>query len=229
MNHRTLAISILQKARDTLSERLTQRIVDSQQDIEDDAEGCSYLSEIETIYEQLGGRLAHLNAMLANLPAATGPSPADTAASEVIYADMASAYPTGLEIEAATPLTLLALPAPSGFSQQQHVGLPGDSFQDIAVHVQAGDLGTASRLISELFDIKPSQARRGAQAFSRRSAADPDLARRIVELGDLLPETSEQSGAALLSECFEFPPFEAAAIVQTLKLRLTENDNTPRS
>src|SRR5260221_2349450 len=105
MNHRTLAISILQKARDTLSERLTQRVVDSQQDIEDDAEGCSYLSEIETIYEQLGGRLAHLNAMLANLPAAMGPSLADTAASEVIYADLASAYPTGLEIEAATPLT----------------------------------------------------------------------------------------------------------------------------
>jgi len=93
MNDRSIAISILQKARDALSERLTQRVIDAQHEIESDADGSSYLSEIETIYEQLGGRLAHLNAMLSNLPPSTLATPAEAAASEIIYADLATAYP----------------------------------------------------------------------------------------------------------------------------------------
>ena len=39
MNDRSLAISILQKARDALSERLTERVIESQGEIEADAWG----------------------------------------------------------------------------------------------------------------------------------------------------------------------------------------------
>ncbi len=70
MNPHSLALSILQKARDALAERLTQRIIDAEHEIAEDAAGSTYLSEIESIYDQLGGRLAHVNAMLANLPPA---------------------------------------------------------------------------------------------------------------------------------------------------------------
>ena len=48
MNDRSLAISILQRARDALHARLTERILESQHEIAADAEGGSYLSEIES-------------------------------------------------------------------------------------------------------------------------------------------------------------------------------------
>jgi hypothetical protein len=219
MNQRSLAISILQKARDALGERLAQRIVEAQQEIADDAEGCSYLSEIETIYDQIGGRLAHLNAMLSNLPPADAAAPADATASEIIYADLASAYPGGLDLEDAAPVSVLALPAPTSVNDRPQEELVADDFATIVEQVQTGEVTGAARLMSELFDIKPSQARRGAQALAQQIVDDPDLVRRIAELASALAEANEYPAATLLSECFEFQPIEALAIVRTLKLR----------
>ncbi len=223
MNNRALAISILQKARDALGERLTQRVIDSESEIQDDAEGFSYLSEIEALYDQIGGRLAHVNAMLSNLPPAAAPAGADAAASEIIYADLASAYPTGLDLEAAAPLTLLALPAPAATEEP-----PPDALtlllHELALHAQAGQLADAARSIAELFDVKPSQARRSAAVFARQIARDPDLAECIVKFPRMLQEASEYSAAALLGECFEFPAIEALALVGALKLRRFDAD-----
>jgi hypothetical protein len=228
MNQKTLAVSILQRARDTLSERLAQRIVDAQHEIEADAEGGCYLSEIETIYEQLGGRLAHLNAMLTNLPPAASPAPADATASEIIYADLASAYPTGLDLEtAAPPATLLALPAPVNPEPAPHLNVLADSLQDIVLHVQAGDLASAASSITELFDVKPSEARQCARAFSRQIINRPDLVARVVELGWMLGEMDERDAATLLAECFEFQMPEALAIVHALKSRQRAADSVP--
>ena len=226
MNQRTLAVSILQRARDTLGERLAQRIIDAQQEIEADAEGGSYLSEIETIYEQLGGRLAHLSAMLANLPPASSPPLADATASEIIYADLASAYPTGLDLES-TPPTLLALPAPAAPEPAPHQSVLADSLQDIVLQVQAGHLLNAARTIAELFDVKPSDSRRCAGAFSRQMVNRPELVARVVELGWMLGEMDEQAAAALLGECFEFQPPDALAIVRALKLRQIAAESAP--
>ncbi len=78
MNDIARAKEILAQARDALVERIAQRIVEARDEILDDATGQSYMSEIEGIYEQLGGRLNHVNAMLANLPAETA-TPADSA------------------------------------------------------------------------------------------------------------------------------------------------------
>jgi hypothetical protein len=228
MDERSLAISILQKARDALGDRLTQRIVEGEHEIAADAEGASYLSEIETIYEQIGGRLAHLNARLANLPpaAATAPAPADATANEIIYADLATAYPTGLELESAAPMPLLALSAPANGDERPAIESVADDFANIVVHVNAGDLTGAARLISELFDIRPSHARRGAQAFVRQIASYPDLVRKIVELGRALEDTNEYAAATLLVECFEFQAIEALAIVHGLKSRLAGAEAT---
>ncbi len=112
MNPRSEAIQILQQARDLLTERLTQRVCDSREQILEDAEGGSYLSEIEAIYEQMGGRLAHLNAMLSNLPAAEEPASAETLQSAPVFTDVAAAgYSTTVEAPPIIEETL-ALPAP---------------------------------------------------------------------------------------------------------------------
>jgi hypothetical protein len=70
MNDNAQAKEILTQARDHLVERIVNRIVEAREEILDDAMGESYMGEIEVIYEQLGGRLNHVNAMLANMPAA---------------------------------------------------------------------------------------------------------------------------------------------------------------
>jgi hypothetical protein len=226
MNQRSLAISILQKARDALSDRLTQRIVDSEDEITSDAEGGSYLSEIETIYDQIGGRLAHLNAMLSNLPPTASSVPADATVSEIIYADLASAYPSGLDLEASNPAPLLALPAPANADPRPQLQALAEEFANIVTLVQDGDLASAGRLISELFDVKPSQARRGAKALARQIVDSPDLVRRVADLARSLNEANEYSTATLLSECFEFQAIESLAIVRALKRRIVESEST---
>jgi hypothetical protein len=208
-----------------LSERLTQRIVESEEEIASDATGGSYLSEIETIYDQIGGRLAHLNAMLSNLPPAASSVPTDATASEIIYADLASAYPTGLDLEGNHPSTLLALPAPANVDNRPQLQALADEFANIVALVQAGELTAAGRTISELFDVKPSQARRGAQALARQIVDSPDLVRRVADLARSLDEANEYSTATLLSECFEFQAIESLAIVRALKSRLIESES----
>ena len=224
MNDRSFAISVLQKARDALSERLTQRVIESRDDIEADAAGESYLSEIETIYEQIGGRLAHLNAMLSNLPPATTTAAADPTASEVIYADLATAYPCGLEPEPAPSARLLGLPAPAR-AEESTDRRAVVTLQNIVRQVQAADLATASTLICELFDIKPSQARRAALALTRQIAEQPELARRIEELEGSMEAANEYTTATLLGECFAFQPIDALSFVRTLKERSSGTDD----
>ena len=106
MNDRSLAIHDIAKRSRSLSERLTQRIVEAREEIEADAEGGSYLSEIETIYDQLGSRLAHVNGMLANLPPAAEhrrrPTPRRPKSSMPIWHRL---HPTGFELEVRTPPT----------------------------------------------------------------------------------------------------------------------------
>jgi len=239
MDSHAQAIAILQNARDALAARLTQRVIEAQQEIEDDAEGGTYFSEIEAIYDQLGGRLAHLNAMLSNLPPAPAQSYSDTTASEIVYADLAASPsstldPTStldpssmLDIDATNPLTLLALPAPAHSEETPPHGEEPQSetaaepmvevFAGIVLSAQAGDLTGAARLISEIFDVRPSLARRGAQAFARQLERYPDLGRRFEQLGSAIAETNEYAAATLLGECFEFQAIDSLLLVRALK------------
>jgi hypothetical protein len=217
MNERSLAIHILQSARDRLSERLTERIIEARDDIESDAEGGSYLSEIEAIYDQLGSRLAHVNGMLANLPPAPSheTAGADATATEIIYADLASAYPSGFELEGTAPPPVLALPAPT--NRETREDQLAEALCQLASLGAAGDAAAMSRLISESFDMKPSRARVWASAFVRQTVRHPDLPQRLIDLAVTINHTSEHSAATLVAECFEAEPFEALAIIRSLK------------
>ena len=228
MDSHAQAIAILQKARDALAARLTQRVIEAQQEIEEDAEGGTYFSEIEAIYDQLGGRLAHLNAMLSSLPPTPAQPYSDTTASEIVYADLAASPSSTLDplstldpsstfdIDATNPLTLLALPAPSPCDEPQQEPMV-EVFAGIVLYAQAGDLSGAARLIAEVFDVRPSLARRGAQAFERQLDRYPDLGRRFEQLGSAIAETNEYAAATLLGECFEFQPIDALLLVRALK------------
>src|SRR5262245_21143004 len=84
MTDRQRAHDILREAKDALAERLTELVLQSADDILADARGDSYMNEIESLYEQLGMKLAHVSQMLSNLPAelpppVPSPPPADLA------------------------------------------------------------------------------------------------------------------------------------------------------
>jgi len=219
MNPSERALDILQKAREALCARLTERILDSEQEIAEDAEGSSYLSEIEAIYEQIGGRLAHLNAMLANLPPAQvqpAPEPTTETASEVVYADLASGTSATFDIEIASSPPLLGLPAPPAREESEVWSLTVGLGRVVQM-TRADDLSEAARLISEVFDLRPSQARRAAAAFQRQLGRYPDLARRLEQFGMEFRELNEYAAATLLGECFEFQAIDALLLVRSMK------------
>ncbi len=226
MDQLSEAIAILQKARDALAARLTERIVDSQLEIVEDAEGGSYLSEIEAIYEQLGGRLAHVNAMLSNLP----PAPpvgaqagetvsSETAASEMVYADMATGPGAALDVEVPGTL-MLALPAPPP-AEEARVEPMVEIFASIVMFVKRGELSAGARILGELFDIRPSLARRGVQAFEQNLRHFPELARRFEQFGASIDAMNEYAAATLLGECFGFQPIDALLLVRSIKRPIT--------
>ena len=72
---RKRAHSILVRTRDILAERLTERILEDEQEILDDATGADYMDDIGRLYESVGSKLGQINSMIANLPTNDEPQP----------------------------------------------------------------------------------------------------------------------------------------------------------
>ncbi len=123
-----------------------------------------------------------------------------------MYADLASSPTSSLDVDVTAPMTLLALPAPPHGDESEPLL---EAFAMIVLHTEAGNLHASARLIAELFDVKPSQARRGALAFARQIERYPELGRRFEQLGSTIDETNEYAAATLLGECFDFQPIDA--------------------
>jgi hypothetical protein len=221
MKPRSEAINILQQARDLLAERLTERIREAREQILEDAEGNSYLSEIEQIYEQLGGRLAHLNAMLSNLPPAEEPQAAETTTTHTaspVFTDVAAAtFPSTIDATPPFPVDEpLALPAPD----QRTVTLAAPAtFQGFALQIHASDLEAAGRSLAELFAVDAARGRRCAEVFSAQLAVNPDLFGKAMKLRADLESGNVNGALMLLWECFGLQGLESLGVLQTLKMR----------
>jgi hypothetical protein len=220
MNPRSEAIHILQQARDLLADRLTDRVREAREQILDDAEGNSYLSEIEQIYEQMGGRLAHLNAMLSNLPPMDEPQTVETSthAAAPVFTDVAAANYAST-IDATPPIPLeepLALPAP----EQRTITLAAPAtFQGFALQVHAGDVEGAGRSLAELFAVDASRGRRCAEVFHAQLSVNPDLFGKAMKLRSDLEGGNVNGALMLLWECFGLQGLESLGVLQTLKMR----------
>src|SRR5688572_9674626 len=141
MNERARAIAILNQARDLLIELLTGRIVDSEPAILDEVSGLAYSSEIDTLYEQFGLRLSHINVLLANLPPAEAEAPQPTGRE----ADAAITAMTAETIYPMEQIDIGAFAQPAVYSEaiSGQPALP--SFQHFTRLVQAGDIAAAGR------------------------------------------------------------------------------------
>jgi hypothetical protein len=216
MNQRAQAIDILQRARDELAERLTERILDAEQQILDDARGERYLSEIETLYDELGARLAHVNSMLAQLlPVDEPENPEDTGGA---WAGDDPDWTSALSTAAFSRGGRLALPPPNA-----PAAVPADPAPDLHAflrNVQRGDLCAAAARLAVLFELNTGRAQRCADVFAVQAALRGELYTRVMRLKGELERGAVDDARLLLYDCFGLEPLETAAVIKTLLRRL---------
>jgi hypothetical protein len=242
MTERTDAILILRQARDVLIARLTERVLESKEEILDDAQGGLFQGGIDEIYEQIVTRLSHVNSMLNLLPPEepTGSFDTHPISSGDAHAGMAAATvmdtnDVAVHARSATP----ALPAPHA-GQATAAGtdivpveitpLDGPpteaaSFRSFGTQIFTGDLDAAGESLAELFHIDPIRGRRCAEAFADQLARSPDVMTKAMSLRKEIATANFNSSLMLLYECFGLQGLEAIGVLQTLMSRLGSDAN----
>ena len=155
MNDRNRALQILKEAKETLANRLTEKVLEQEEEILADAGGESYMNEIESLYEQIGLKLSHVNSMLSNLPVEPPPLQVESASvqhsEDDAFTVATDPSPSADAVVADTTLALAgpvflhtpALPAPKVAGGMKPAALKPTavpvSFQLFAAQIQAGD------------------------------------------------------------------------------------------
>jgi hypothetical protein len=213
MNQLSQAIAILERARQALVERLAEKVVESAEEIIDDAEGRTYGAEIDAIHDQIALRLLHVNSMLAVLPHSefAAPLPPGLPAPPGFEtATMTSEH--SLESGAVTMLTVdAAQPGPAS---------EAPSFQTFVGQIQADDLAGAAQALAELLDLPSERTLACAVKFREQMASHPDFLMRAMELRRELHSGSVNGALMLLWECFGLQGPESIGVMLTLRSRL---------
>ncbi|MCC9609753.1 hypothetical protein LOC68_11365 [Blastopirellula sp. JC732] len=209
------AITILKQARDELIARLRRRIVENEEEILSDARGESFLSDIETIYDQIASRLVHVNQMISSLPPDVPSFETDEA--YAIDEPVVAAAEATYSFEA-TPIThqnesspqLLSLPAPE---------TPAN-FQHFMQSIQAGDVSQAGRILAELLQVEPQRGEQCASVFLQRYLEDAEIVTKAMQIRKELMLSNFNNAIMLLYECFGLQGMESIAAMQALRAML---------
>jgi hypothetical protein len=231
MTDRQRAHDILREAKEALAERLTELVLASADDILADARGDSYMNEIESLYEQVGMKLAHVSQMLSNVPAEVAPPPAEpihplsergdtftmaTEASPSADAVVADTIPALMgPVFVATP----ALPAPQ---METRPDAGGATFQQFAECIEVQDMSGAGAALGSLLGLPKSRAVACARTFARRLRSDEDFIRKVMQLRSELEAGSSHGVVALLVDCFGLTGVEALGVTNSFQRRLAE-------
>jgi hypothetical protein len=223
MDRQAFAISILEQARDILSRRLVERVIDARDEILEDARGESFLGEIEALHEQIGARLGHVSQILANLPPSTydvaapafqedddwtpaSPAHLGAATAAAAHVDMAIASGSpGAASEYSAASEYIAANWPSSTAGRPHespLRSAAITLLTVCARIQTGELDAASRLLAGLFDLTPARGERCAEFFADRAASYSDCLSRVSSLRQLLESGQRPSAAQVLQDCF---------------------------
>ncbi|WP_425615177.1 hypothetical protein NA78x_005077 [Anatilimnocola sp. NA78] len=229
---RNRAIAILTEAREILAARLTERVLDSAEEILNDARGESYMNDIDAVYEQVGVKLSHITQMLGNLPAEEvqpqtnqfrtddfGSQDYPVVAEETISHDMVAANPRPALV-GPMYVSAPALPAPkvdSAYPEEEA------SFQRFVLQVQSSDVRAAGRTLASLFAISESRALLCAATFAERWRRDPEFITRAMQLRTEVTSGSYNGALVLLFECFGLTGIESIGVLQALQNRVDES------
>lgn len=228
MSERERALKILREARDLLSERLTQRVLEHSEQILDDARGDSYLGDIETTYEQFGTKLLHLNQLINNLPAEPTPTHSystnyttstDTYHSNVSPHDLPAESLLMPNPQAITGPLIVAPPALPAPKLVEAEAIP-PSFQLYMAHIHSGDLVAAGRTLAVLLDLSEGRAVQCSRVFYRHWEQDAEFVNKALTLRSEVVNGSFNAALLLLAECFGLIGIEAMTVLKTLRTRL---------
>ena len=234
MSERLEAIAVLQQAREILAARLTEMVLEQAEDILADARGDSYMNEIDSLYEQLGIKLAHVSHMISNLPAETESRGANAKGSQSTAEAQRDDFRPDedprssfyINIETLLPALVgpvcsaaLALPAPRA-TVATSARATQLSLQAFAAQIQAGDLLAAGRTLGALLDLEPSRAVVCAATFAQRARTEGSFFRKAMQLRTLVEDGEPGRIAVLLFDCFGLTREEALATYETLQRRL---------
>jgi hypothetical protein len=234
MSHRKRALDLLREAREILAERLTELTIEQSEEILADARGDSYMNEIESLYEQVGMKLAHLGQMISNLPAepeeAAPPPPLDERAGEA-FSVATEAAPSADAVSQDTLPALTgpvyvaapALPSP-GSATTTRSRATQLSLQAFAAQIQAGDLLAAGRTIGALFELEQPRSIACAATFAQRVRTEASFFRRVMQLRSQIQAGDDQRVRALLGDCFGLSRAEAQEVLTVLRRRLRLED-----
>jgi len=231
MNERARAAEILREARAILAARLTEKIVEQRDELLDDARGDSYMSEIESLYEQVGMKLSHVSQMLSNLPVEEPPQPQTftagaqhsptntfTVATEPAPNADAMTQDTMPALLGPVFVATPALPAPKT-SEPLRNRATSSALQAFAAQIQAGDLLAAGRTLAVLFDVEEPRAVACAATFAQRVRSEAAFFRKVMELRSELHKSDTQRALLLLLDCFGLSRGESAEILRNLQRR----------
>lgn len=230
MSQRSRAIDVLKKARTILAERLTELVWEQREELLDDARGDSYMSEIESLYDQIGHKLSHISQMLSNLPpepsaemhtAAAQHAPENTFTVTTEPAPNSDAVTQYMLPALAGPVYVAApgLPAPKTAAEPMRQRATTSALQAFAAQIQAGDLLAAGRTLSNLFDVEEARAVACAATFAQRVRSEAAFFRKVMELRSELHSSNTQRALLLLLDCFGLTRGESAEILRNLQRR----------
>ncbi|MEZ6071006.1 MAG: hypothetical protein R3C10_12200 [Pirellulales bacterium] len=219
MNDTARAISILRQARDILSERLVHHVNEHQEALLADALGLDFSGEIDSLYEQIGARLAHINTMLSQLPAQ--PTSATDAGEDVITASEFRAHAAYIHSTTAT-VGLLAAPEHGGdMSVAVEATMSGPlSWEALVSQIRGRDVDSGAALLADYLDIDVALATSCTATFHRRVDAAPQLFAKAMQLSGELRVGSVNASIMLLWECFGLQGSDAVNAAHTLRARL---------
>lgn len=231
MNERAKAIEVLREARTILGDRLTEKVVEQAEEILADARGESYMNEIDSVYDQVGVKLAHVSQMLSNLPQPeVAPPHTATAAAEHRPEDSFTVTTeTSSNSEAFVESTIPALmgpnyvvtpalPAPK-MAEPAKDRATTSALQAFAAQIQAGDLLAAGRTLATLFELEESRAIACAATFAQRVRLEAAFFRKVMELRTEVHSANPQRALTLLLDCFGLVRGEAAEVLRNLQRR----------
>ena len=234
MNERTTAIDVLRQARAILADRLTELVAEQADEILADARGESYMNEIDSIYDQVGLKLAHVSQMLANLPEPETKAPANRsaesrrrqAAGDDTFSVATEAAPSAdAVVENALPalvgplfIATPALPAPKTTVPIRDRATTA-ALAAFAAQIQAGDLLAAGRTLAALFELDEPRAIACAATFAQRVRNEAAFFRKAMELRTELHSPNPQRALLLLLDCFGLVRGEAAEVLRNLQRR----------
>lgn len=219
------AYDILKQARDILARRLVERILDSAEEILDDAAGESFSNEIEQIYEQCGTRLQHIQNML-NLIPPPERSIGIASASTIEYAEPdAEVHTTMVGLTETDHAFAQMIPErPTGtlhdplIDPSEPATLP--TFADFAQHIMAGNIHGASQVLSVLLDLSLERAQKCTEWFHRRMQSEENFLQQARKLRESVSASNVNDTLDLLWHCFGLQGFEAVAIWPRLRSQM---------